>query len=98
MSYLVKTWYIKFNYTKSQYIVNNHNFSKFDKSEYKLSLHPNHKNIKVIKIWYINYLNTQYMSPISSKLNVTKIWTAMFTLNETPNLRQIICHENVLLW
>ena len=37
------------------------------------------------------------MSPISSKLNVTKILTAMFTLNETPNLRQIICHENVLL-
>ena len=37
------------------------------------------------------------MSPLISKLNVTKIWTAMFTLNEIPNLRQIICHENVLL-
>ena len=31
------------------------------------------------------------------KLNVTKLLTTMFTLHEIPNLRQIICHANVLL-
>lgn len=31
------------------------------------------------------------------KLNVTKLVTAMYILHEMPNLRQIICHANVLL-
>jgi len=37
------------------------------------------------------------MSPLISKFNVTKILTAMFTLYEIPNLRQIICQGDVLL-